>query len=589
MLFAIRAVAVGVLLSTAVQAQAGETYYIGAFAGAKPADDPHCGNGKGAHPDPHPCATLAYWNEKRRSILTAGDVVRFAPATYHSFLPSRFHCILMQRGVTYEGRNAADDGPAASGEVDIDIAQVPKTNDCFGRGVTCPSARGCDASGFTLRDVTLRNGAKEGVKVEAPDGVTMEHLLFERVRTINFSEQGFNVSNQPSDVDCETTGRRVRDIVIRECLSDSNHGVFGGIVLNCVDGFVVEDNTVRNNLPLTCTWEQCASGSCDCNDHDGIQLGGAINGVVRRNEVRRCGEDCLDVGGHWLKTYNVTLERNWVADGGARWVKVSGRAHDVVFRNNVFTGRGVFEIGTCEERIALYNNTMWRTEPGPLLKLWTRCHDCSIVNNLLRGVAGDANGRIVIVSRGNAAPDLRWSNNLIYNASTTGWAVREEQGAGGCGSCDCGGRCPVPAWCPNPWPAPQRNPRLRTSQLETFRRDGAGGAWFGSGSGDGDVWGREPLVVGTPERTPQALRLREDDEAARGAGADLRKVGRCMGGVCSTGAPGLACAGDADCAPIADFTGMTRSGSWDIGAFQSPARETSEDGAVRAACPLFGR
>ena len=44
---------------------------------------------------------------------------------------------------------------------------------------------------------------------------------------------------------------------------EGNHGVFGGIALNCIDGYVVEDSVIRDNLPAGCDWEACRSGTCD--------------------------------------------------------------------------------------------------------------------------------------------------------------------------------------------------------------------------------------------------------------------------------------------------------------------------------------
>jgi len=548
-------------------AGAAETYYIGDFKGSVPRDDRHCGTGKLAHPEPHPCATLSYWTDLRREVLREGDRVHLAQGSYSDLRPTGYHCLAAQRGVTYEGRTPEDESLAdATRKVVIDLVGATKDAVCFGRGVTCPSTRGCDASGFTVRDIEFRGGPNQGVKIDVPKNVTTEGLLFERVRVVNFGAQGFNISNQPSDIDCSTTGRRVRDLVIRDSIIESNHGVFGGIAINCVDGFLLEGNVVRSNLPTGCTWNECSSGKCSCNDHDGVQLGGAINGVVRGNTIHNCGEDCLDLGGHWRKTYNVTVEDNWIYNGASRWVKISGQAHDIALRNNFFTGRGLFEIGTCERNIDVYNNTLWRADDGLVLKLWTKCHSCEFVNNIIRGSAGSASERIVMVSRANTDADTVWTNNLIYNEGDVGWAIREELGRGNCGNCTCGGQCEAPQWCPDPWPAAQRDSRLTQGDLERFQARGDAGDWFGPESGDSDVWGVSPEVVDADAPTAANLHLAPTDTAARARGRDLSGAARCMVGFCVKGSPGMKCRTNSDCGIRVDYDGDRRIGSWDIGA-----------------------
>ena len=547
------------------------TYYIGSFSGSRPADDARCGTGKGAGAAGHPCATLEHFNRERRSSVRDGDTVRLAPGLYRPAKDTAAHCIAAQRGVTYEGRDVDDVAAAPAEAVVIDMARTTVVGPCFGRGVSCASSRGCDASGFTLRDVTLRNGRRQGVKLDVPTGVIVDGFTLERVHIAGFGEQGINLSNQPSDIDCRTTGRRVRNVVIRDSLVEDNHGVFGGIALNCIDGFTVEGTTVRENLPAGCTWEQCRSHACDCDDHDGLQLVGAINGVFRGGTIERCGEDCLDIGGHWRKTYNITVEGNRIRDGGSRWMKMSGGTHDIAVRNNYFTGSGVFEMATCQTNVDVSNNTMWRDDVGEVVKIWTKCQTCEFVNNIVVGRTGGASDRIIMVSRAGSDPSVRWMANVVYNAGDGGLALREETGRGNCGNCTCGGDCLAPAWCPEPWPSPQRNQRLRIDELARFQREGDAGDWFGAESGDRDVWGERPATVRGEADTVSLPRLAVDDLVAQDRGLDLSRAGRCTAGRCTKGSPGTSCSTHAECAFTRDFDGELRTGPWDIGADEQPA------------------
>lgn len=554
------------ILPTFSTEAAATTYYIGDFTGASASDDSTCGLGKGIAPEPHPCATLAWFNRYRRSVLVAGDVVRLAPGVYAATATDNYHCIPMQAGLTWEGRTAADEPAAGFTEVVIDSSNTGSTDICYGRGVTCPSASGCDASGFTVRDLTLRDGSAQGVKIDVPSGLISSGLTFERIRIAGFGKQGMNISNQPSDVDCASTGRRVRDLLVRDSLIEGNHGVFGGIAVNCVDGFAVEGNVVHDNTPAGCTWEDCRSGACNCNDHDGIQFGGAINGTIRANRVYRCGEDCIDVGGHWRKTYNVTVENNWVSDGASRWSKISGGVRNITLRNNYFTGHGNVEIGTCEENIRLYNNTLWRDDNGLVLKLWTACHQCEIVNNIIRGSLTSSAERLVMVSRASTDEGLRWSGNLLSNPTGIGYAIREDLGRGNCGNCNCDGMCEPPSWCPDPWPAAQPNTGLTVSELSTFQAEGDQGYWFGAESGDTDRWGADPAVLDAGAPSARNLHLDPADTVAADRGVDPLAGASCTAGVCASGSPGALCAIDADCIYELDYDGELRLAPWDIGA-----------------------
>ena len=228
---------------------AADVHYIGEFAGSVPADDAACGAGKLSAPDPHPCATLAHFNRTRWASVAPGDSVRVAPGRYRAAAGDSRHCVLVSREVTWEGRSEGDEALGDPDRVVIELSAAGGGGPCFSRGATCLSTRGCDASGFTIRDLTLIGGERQGVKLDVPAGSITTGFTLERVRISGFGEQGINLGNQPSDIDCRTTGRRIRDVRIRSVIVEGNHGVFGGIALNCIDGYVVEDSVIRDNLP----------------------------------------------------------------------------------------------------------------------------------------------------------------------------------------------------------------------------------------------------------------------------------------------------------------------------------------------------
>ena len=176
-----RRVVVGVSAFALVLAMHGvaaaDTYYIGAFAGSSPQDSPGCGLGKGSAPNPHPCATLAYWTSQRRQVLSPGDVVRMT-GTLSSCGPVSCanQCIVAQKGVTYEGRTASDGVSDSYTDAIIDGSNNNTgnlSNPC--QGLTVMGERQ-DYTDFTLRDMTLRNAQRSansfaGVRFD-PGGCT---------------------------------------------------------------------------------------------------------------------------------------------------------------------------------------------------------------------------------------------------------------------------------------------------------------------------------------------------------------------------------------------------------------------------------
>jgi len=529
-------------------------YYVGAFSGSAPTDEPGCGTGKGSTQGNRPCASLAYWTQNRRSVLTSGDTVRIAPGTYKKS-SSQHNCIMAAGGVTYEGRSSTDAPLDDYTSVKIDLSgcnfsgDINSTCNCNGvNGVV----QGSSLSGFTVRDLKIQNAPEGGTSgtagVRINVGKISTGITIDRVWVENVGRQGM-IFQSPSqtDVDCSGT-RLLRNLTIQDSRVNGARGVFGGIAVGCTDGFLITRNLVHDNYDAT-SYSQCVNGASGCNDHDGIQLSGAINGTVSNNHVHHCGEDCLDVGGHYRKTYNVVLENNEVHDGGGRMAKISGGAGpNIVLRNNYFyNGEGAVEVAACAYGVKWYNNTVWKTSDGMAVKLWSACKDCEFKNNIFRAQPS-ATSQVVMVSRAstvsNGGIDLTWENNLVL-ADGPGRAIIEDLGSGTCNEqgCNCQGLCSRPSWCPATWPAPQSNNDLMPGELSLFRSEGDQGRWFGPESGDTDVWGQAPGMVNTTAPSAANLHLTSSDTAARGRGQTLAGFGT-------------------------DYDGQTRVGSWDLGADQ---------------------
>jgi len=526
------------------------TYYIGQFNGSQPADASDCGTGKGTGAGNRPCASLSYWTQNRRQVLSNGDTVRIAPGNHGG--SGGYHCILFDRsGVTYEGRSAADTAISNYNDVVIDMAGASTSSGpCFSNGVMM---QGSGASNVTVRNLRIKDaktsntGSGAGVKMQPSS--TVDNVTIDTVWVDNNGRQGMLFMFPAyTGFDCGGS-RRIRNLTIRDSKATRNRGVFGGIAVGCVDTFTIENNVVNDNYGAN-SYADCQAGSAGCNDHDGIQIAGGIHGVLRGNTVFNCGEDCLDIGGHYQQTYDVLVENNSASNGGSRTFKGSGGAHHITVRNNYFwNAKMVFETTECNNNFKVHNNTFYRWQgSGAALRMWSYCYQCEFRNNIIMSSGSD---QTVFVSVASTSEDVTWENNLVHNFGG-GIAIREDGGdfigssARRCtrAGCNCNGQCSQPSWCPSSFsPGFQPDTTLENSQagLSEFRSQGDAGFWFGSESGDTDVWGRSPALINRQNPSATNLHLTISDTAARDAGQTVQGF-------------------------VSDYDGQTRTGVWDIGA-----------------------
>jgi hypothetical protein len=92
-----------------------------------------------------------------------------------------------------------------------------------------------------------------------------------------------------------------------------------------------------------------------------------------------------------------------------------------------------------------------------------------------------------------------------------------------------------------PWPGDQNTPDLLGNELARFRSEGDAGRWFGPESGDTDIWGQVPALVGSSSPSAANLHLGASDDVARNRGQTISGFGQ-------------------------DYDGQARLSPWDIGA-----------------------
>lgn len=467
------------VIASLSSANADETHYVGQFNDSSPIDSATCGTLA------TPCATIDYWTKVRRPVELddcSPDnrcTVKIAPGLYTS--TSASGCIVAGNDQQYEG-------PAT-----IDIAALPTVNaaPCYGMGI---SGLNRDYSNFTATDLTLLNSPANGVLLRAPSGSHVENVLLKNIRVENSIEGAIHIENQfDQNVDCSVTGRRVSGLRIVDATIVNSHGVGGAIAIGCASGVTVDNANITDAFGIdsdTGTVRALAECRADvnlqgCDDHDGILFAGVVDGSIINSRISGCGEDGIDIGGHWKKSRRVVVENNDVEKCGVRSFKLSGGADTITIRSNNFRGRQM-EIASCTHDSVVELNKVTVGNSKAFL-CWEYFRNSTVRGNTF---VSDRSGATVQVSHACTNDSIDWHSNTIKNLGT-GPIIEEIAGPKKCNPLQC------PGDCPNPWPAAQESIRLFDTELSVFRKTSNKKQWFGPGTGRREVWG-EGVRPGPP-------------------------------------------------------------------------------------------
>ena len=452
-------------------ANADEIHHIGQFDGSNPIDSATCGTLA------TPCATIDHWTKVRRPVELDDCspknkcTVKIAPGLYTS--TSAYGCIVAGSDQQYEG-------PAT-----IDIAALPVVNaaPCFGSGI---SGLDRDYSNFTAAHLTLLNAPANGVRLRAPSATHVENVLLNNIRIENSTRGAIHIENQfDQNIDCNATGRRVSGLKIIDATIVNSHGVGGAIAIGCASNVTVDSAKITDAFGIVSGTDVSRSlAECEadvglqgCDDHDGILFAGVVEGSIMNSKISGCGEDGIDIGGHWKKSRRIVVENNDIERCGARSFKLSGGAESVTVRNNEFRGRQL-EIASCTRNSVIESNTVIVGNAKAFL-CWEYFQDSIVRNNTF---VSNRSGAAVQVSQACTNRSVDWHGNTINNLGT-GPIIEEIVGAKKCNPLQC------PDDCPDPWPEAQDSDRLFDTELSIFRKTSNKGQWFGPGTGRREVWG----------------------------------------------------------------------------------------------------
>jgi hypothetical protein len=510
------------------------TWYLGTFNDSSPADDADCGTGKGAHPAPHPCASLAYWTEKRAPFIAAGDVVRltgtFGPAA------SGQHCIITHADVTYEGRTADDEQPVSFDDAVIDASET-LPYPCHGGAINCRGDSACAGfSRFTLRYLTLANAnglGGEGNQL-MPGNAVQTGLTIDHVRFTGSQSNGLIIGSGVANEDNPCDGvRNVHDVTIRDSQFDHNTLAVSqaGLWLTCTDGGRILRATAFDNRGAERTRAECNEDheSEGCDGRNGFHFGGWINGVIADSSAHDNGYYNYDFSGNGPSTLCDAPTHHLLVDGCTSYDAPSAHYsyshcnHDITMRNSFAWGHGLaVNQYACAYRLRFYNNTFWSPRA---VQLFANCRECDFRNNIFRC---DADTECVYIDFASRNALTTWSNNVVVNEGT-GPALAAFDSNGECvgtpgGSCDCPGSSfavcpnsdPQSPGCPAPWKNNDSR-RFGNDALAAFVDD----AMFGDETGSGDRWGKSPQVVDATNPDTTALHLQATDAIAHDAGATI--------------------------------------------------------------------
>lgn len=570
------------------------TYYVGPFttcnAGPCPtmSDDSTCGTA-------HPCATLAYWNQKRRSVLAGGDSVRLTGAFVNCATGGcNNQCILPRSAVTYEGRTATDQpvnnagcGPTGCihGITVVDTTNETNASPCFNRGLDASGP--IDITGFTIRDIDWNiPSGKSGLNFRSDtSSLVSTNVKASRLKVTGppSSEAIYWGSVQSGDPPC-ATGRTLAQSVLEDSEIANTGGNNGGVWIGCVDGLTLQRNYVHDNA--------LAVG-------DGLHFGGAINFTVSDNFVTNIGADCFDFSGNNTPpqceagVHNGTVERNQTGTCGNSGMSFDHCNHDILVRNNFLLGHEqCLLLKTCPHDLQIYNNTCWSVTGGRGINIVSMVTNVDIENNIVRSlqqsnlpsavswVPGAWNPSNTIA--GNNLIEPVGGNVFTFNSDVSA-ACKQDNTRGITCPCNAPDLCdnysgyPCTATRPCAWCKGGANHRQRCcirgsgcdpgwlttcagggvctgvdpstpvgstyNSYALFQADCTGTAKLTPSGCTGDIWHTVPLLVNAANPTVANLHLSATDTVCRGHGVTLASVPQ-------------------------DYDRQNRSGEYDIGADQ---------------------
>ncbi len=371
---------------TAPVPASGATYYLGAFTGSTPLDDADCGTGMGAHPSPHPCATLAYWTANRRLILVPGDVVRLT-GTLNSCgsVACSNLCIVPQANVTYEGRTAADGPVNAAGcgafgctftSATIDGTAQISGGTCLNRIVS--GSGNVDLTNFVLRDLhfIVATGHR-GIAIRGDTGGVVSSnvtVVRNKIEGPSDGEGMIAGSVEATDPPCRS-GRNLINSTISDNEFTASGGNNGGLWIGCASNLTVQRNSVHDVT------------------NDGMHLGGLTNSTLSDNYLRNIGQDGIDVSGNNTPPmtegacHDDILERNVVENNAFSGMSLNHGAYNITLRDNFIFGSGIaILLKRCPHDLKLYNNTMWTVTGGRGISIVSMVTNVDIENNLVRSL-----------------------------------------------------------------------------------------------------------------------------------------------------------------------------------------------------------
>lgn len=573
-------------------------------------DDNDCGVGATSNA----CATLSYWNANRKaSAQNPGDDVRLAPGTYTTSGPNgtTHNCILLgskDATTEYHCRTADDSADGSACVIDgqgLATTGGTSSNPCQGASVVSNNLASCYNSGWNsslnysgvyIHNLIFRNAPTTEASVHfcgpnasgSPivDGLRFENNTVEQSATAAGIRVGNWVNTYLSDADCVNSGRNVKNATIKNNIVRNISGAtFAGIFAGCVNGLVIQGNTVDNICSGGSTGDcatLCATGGAGCNDHDGIALAGAINFDVNGNTVSRIGEDPIDIGGHPIrKSHHGTIRNNIAAKpgsgGGA--VKTSGGSY-VTYANNIVPCSSAAGQAFTEYSNAHHVNIWHNTFCGSA-QIFNWLNNSSIKNNIF---LCNNSSYCIDIDAASTTSTNSWQYNTIAQQGA-GVALTEFPHAPNCtkvcaaegqDGCDADARQGFEPSSSNPLndgcqPAntPPTDGTLNSPTSPSLAQCQAatGTQWFGAGSCTGDKRAT-PSFVNSAGLTASALQLLATDTVAKDAGTVLSTIGTCTAGRCVTGLYGLACTLDSECQLRVDSVGTVRDIAPDMGAFE---------------------